>query len=651
HADSVHRQIRHPCPLAKEHDCVETFTRKGDAAIHSKIHLGIKHPCPYAAKLGCKQVFSSQRGAKEHAICHSHPFLCLHNGCSERFTSAEDALQHSNSPEHLPISFLICPVPCCRASVSGHRFTAGSIRQHRDMHIGLGHVTKAEYEPQKAVKLPLRSNFTLYSLILQHGTQDPTDQTQADAPLGDINDELEHLDVKDTDFNDLLGENCDDIDGEMASEFSEQQNFSDLANGVLSKEHRLRILDRNTFKWVENGKHLKVMLGNLGLRCIGPESTHDSLVTRRCPEEVTIDLDTARLGLRKAKGTLTLSARCIACQVVIDIRNMLTRKGIEIQSGDTVCVQPSCVLRAIHMPGRCPRHLGSLMTEATGKKTVTSRSAAQSILESTSRNRWTYPPEYNIVRSRTEEILQGRRPGSDLVVLDDEFSPASKQLWEFALIEYVSGNELINTTVKHRDKIDHHTPGDDPFLRLMSQAKSSSVYASSRRSSIGHMNVREIASSLQRLGISQDTIFIAYHSSATDLQVLRRLLVSEGYDNILPPDRNCIPLINILRPNIFKEIPKEQRFSLSLEFLFPLMYPRHHLIGLNHQELVDYQQARLVCKAFDELCKPVEERGEVWQAKTVATSSQTSILDWLQDEGAGGKINMFPSFFSPEKKG
>jgi hypothetical protein len=105
-------------------------------------------------------------------ICHSNPFLCLHNGCSERFTSAGDALRHPNSPEHLPVSVLLCPVPCCRAAVSGHRFSAGNIR--------------------------------------------------------------------------------------------------------------------------------------------------DSLITKRCPEEVTIDLDTARLELRKAKGTLTPSARHIACQAGTD---------------------------------------------------------------------------------------------------------------------------------------------------------------------------------------------------------------------------------------------------------------------------------------------------------------------------------------------
>jgi hypothetical protein len=39
------------------------------------------------------------------------------------------------------------------------------------------------------------------------------------------------------------------MDDDMAFEFLEQQDLGDLGTGILSKDHRLRILDRNTFKW------------------------------------------------------------------------------------------------------------------------------------------------------------------------------------------------------------------------------------------------------------------------------------------------------------------------------------------------------------------------------------------------------------------
>ncbi|KAI0906095.1 hypothetical protein F4823DRAFT_608604 [Ustulina deusta] len=71
---------------------------------------------------------------------------------------------------------------------------------------------------------------------------------------------------------------------------------------------------------------------------------------------------------------------------------------------------------------------------------------------------------------------------------------------------------------------------------------------------------------------------------------------------------------------------------MGLEVLFSIMYPRHHLIGLNHQALVHCQQTRLVYVGFNELCKPVEERGEERQPETIARSSQKSVLDWLNKD-------------------
>jgi hypothetical protein len=86
------------------------------------------------------------------------------------------------------------------------------------------------------------------------------------------------------------------------------------------------------------------------------------------------------------------------------------------------------------------------------------------MFKSATRQEWTFQPQYNIVRSRMEEILQGRRAGTDLIILDDEFSPASQQLWEFAMIERVSGKILLNTTIDHHGALDHNTPADSlPF--------------------------------------------------------------------------------------------------------------------------------------------------------------------------------------------
>jgi hypothetical protein len=73
------------------------------------------------------------------------------------------------------------------------------------------------------------------------------------------------------------------------------------------------------------------------------------------------------------------------------------------------------------------------------------------------------------------------------------------------MIERVSGNILINTTVEYPNGLDHGTLGEDPFKALCSQSKAESVYSPSRPP-IDHMNVHDIASALQRVGITPDTI-------------------------------------------------------------------------------------------------------------------------------------------------
>jgi hypothetical protein len=200
------------------------------------------------------------------------------------------------------------------------------------------------------------------------------------------------------------------------------------------------------------------------------------------------------------------------------------------------------------------------------------------------------------------------------------------------MIERVSGKILLNTTIDHHGAIVHNTPADPlPFWSHISRSKAKDVYSLTRNPDISHMNVHEVALKIQQAGITQDTIILVYHVSTFDLGLLRRFLESAGYFGFLPPDENCIPMVNILRPHLSDRLPGGKLFPLRLDVLFPLMYPRHVLVGLNHQALVDCQQTRLVCMAYEELCRPIAERGREWQPDMVARSAQVSILGWLQD--------------------
>lgn len=124
--------------------------------------------------------------------------------------------------------------------------------------------------------------------------------------------------------------------------------------------------------------------------------------------------------------------------------------------------------------------------------------------------------------------------------------------------------------------------------------------------------------------------FLIYGRNNRDFSLLRCYLESQGHSGILPSDQNYYPITSIIRANIFESIPKDQQFHLRLEFVFSVIFPRHNLIGLNHQALVDYEQTRLVCMAMDELSKPPNKWEGTWRPETMTQITQRSILDWAQ---------------------
>lgn len=87
-----------------------------------------------------------------------------------------------------------------------------------------------------------------------------------------------------------------------------------------------------------------------------------------------------------------------------------------------------------------------------------------------------------------------------------------------------------------------------------------------------------------------------------DLVLLREFLEEAVYDDILPPDENCIPII----PEYRKNLPK--KFTAKLEILIPLLFSGHDHVGQNHRTFADVLQLQLMVMLFEELCKPLNQR-------------------------------------------
>ncbi|KID88368.1 hypothetical protein MGU_04778 [Metarhizium guizhouense ARSEF 977] len=115
-----------------------------------------------------------------------------------------------------------------------------------------------------------------------------------------------------------------------------------------------------------------------------------------------------------------------------------------------------------------------------------------------------------------------------------------------------------------------------------------------------------------------------------DLVILRNFLATGGYQDILPSDENCVPLIPLYQQQRIQQPPGYTRFPLKLEVLFPVLCPRHNLCGRNHLALIDCRQTKLVLDAFDYLCQPLESREPGWQPGKLAKISQTTITGYFQ---------------------
>ncbi|KAM0555871.1 hypothetical protein ACHAPJ_006272 [Fusarium lateritium] len=333
---------------------------------------------------------------------------------------------------------------------------------------------------------------------------------------------------------------------------------------------------------------------------------------------------------------LYLDGRCVRCRTASILMGLLTTYSLRAASEDEPCAVEGCGEPTTLGIDRCRKHLEELFYD-DGKllKAEIDWNALRSTFTASLGMKWSSTPTYNnVVLRRMNEIRAGNRPPSDVVVLDTEFSASSAQLFELAIIDRVHGKTFINTTIKHSERPNHKKSNDPDKVRhglveWMSRLTASRVYSKSRASQLDYLNVDEVAGKLREAGISPNTIFLVWHQGYTDLNILRKFLSAGGYDDILPSNDNCFPMLNHFRQKHLKAPLGLRSFPHKLEILFPVLYPRHALVGRNHQALVDCEQLRLVLEAYDFFCKPVKRRGTFWEPGNFTAIPQKAIDDFF----------------------
>jgi hypothetical protein len=142
-------------------------------------------------------------------------------------------------------------------------------------------------------------------------------------------------------------------------------------------------------------------------------------------------------------------------------------------------------------------------------------------------------------------------------------------------------------------------------VEQLSQKQSQKVYSPDR--SMPRMNVDDIAATLQRAGVTPQSIVFTWHVNCTDLEMLTKFLETGNYYGILPTNKNCFPMIPQFRQNLPLRGPKQRKFPMGLDIIFPIFHPNSDLIGRNDQVLFDCQRTRLLCDVFDHLRRGIDD--------------------------------------------
>ena len=215
-----------------------------------------------------------------------------------------------------------------------------------------------------------------------------------------------------------------------------------------------------------------------------------------------IDFDTAYLLHRQSSAIhrIWLEARCAVCHWKILVSRWLSWIDVVVPKSNSYCAWGNCKQAPIQGLAGCKVHIGHIGL-ANNKKTQLTQKMRQ-VFESSIMQQWTHRPEqdYEFVQQRIQDIREEKLPASSVIILDIEYSISTKELWEVAIIEAVSGETLLNTTIKRMNPI-VYKGGTFPGMKHINQAHAQRVFAKSR-SNIQHLDVAAAAKLVVQTGIN-----------------------------------------------------------------------------------------------------------------------------------------------------
>jgi hypothetical protein len=320
-----------------------------------------------------------------------------------------------------------------------------------------------------------------------------------------------------------------------------------------------------------------------------------------------LDLDTAHLILG-TKGIMGIDPRCVPCSAKRRLsRQLEKRHGRDVLSS-------------------CDDSLRAILAESAEIPWRLDKSEL-----------------FSKVLRYGDQVRSGEKPEQQVICLDLEYSSHTGKVFEIGAVDYFSGEVLCDVKVKQRcqgTNLGQTTPGMWTVSPSPNRSIDFKSYNKVFRQNAGTsliLDIHQIAV-LLRSSITPETIVLVWAVSRLDLRLLRSLMERTGYGDFLPPEENCIPMVNLVRRELRdKKLSKKwlphgsaeetmRRFPLSLPVIFPLIFVGHELVGRNHRAIVDVMQLRLMVQYLENNCRPSEDRNDDF-LKYRQTNVQTKLDD------------------------
>ncbi|RGP59736.1 zinc finger 76 expressed in testis [Fusarium longipes] len=591
HIKSAHEDKPFICP-----DCGKGYPEQRALDQHWQIQHA-ENPLRFQCKI-CKELFKSPAGRRRHERRHTH-YTCPIYYYDKSFETAEEALAHAEDPYHGSEEFFYaCQLPNCHMTVVGKVLREGDLKLHWQAHLDNGHVSPNDILEYNRAKVPRFSRIPLFEAIFKH--RRPVDAAVTDsgdiimADHDDIRDQAveNHGDEEENDFMDDDDDYMGDDDAFMGggdSHVEDDIDYMDISEDYVEDNADCTDDDND---YMDGNDICTDGLGETDCRKVDVRKMNEELwgmdcrwfIHEQCPEQVTIDLDTALL--RKFQGTtvptLRLETRCVQCRANYRIRRINeTYKRLRRPQIDY------------------PLHRQQLVEAA---------SKAWQLYHTEYETRVTRP----VIEIRRN--IERQQIYREVVVIDCEWTRTDHTLQEVAIIDRATKEVLINTLITHSKATNATRPleGTEAYLpnvKWLEERKAEILFSKANKSNL--MDVNQIAQALRKVGITPKTVFVAWGSNKYDLTILRNFLEHGGHSGILPGNDNCIPMVHYFRRNL----PRSFRFRLQV--VFEVLYPGHRLIGYNHRALPDCQQTMLVLSAFEQLRKSPEKRRDRWRVEAL----------------------------------